>query len=397
MVTFFCILAGIVFLQSLVSVRNGLAWLRFVRSYRPPSQDFLPPATVIVPCCGVEQGLADNLFAYLGQDYPSYEVVFVTGGEKDSATVVVRDVISGHSRGRLFFSMLGKEEGDKVTKLRLAVAQARAESQVLVFGDSDGRPNRQWLRHLVAPLADPMTGAATGYRWYLVGGRGPGFGDRVPTLLRAVWNSFIASLLGDHEGTFCWGGSTAVRRATFEAARVEEHWRGSVSDDYQLTNALRKAGLRIVFVPQCLVATFAPCGWRELFSWTTRQIIITRVYAPRLWALGLLANSVYTVTLMLGLALGFLGVPAALLLPPALLPGMVKGWVRALGAESMLPEHAVEFTRLRPAYALLAAVVPLLMFYNFVAAGLTRSIEWRGVHYELLGPNRTRVLTDESS
>jgi len=35
--------------------------------------------------------------------------------------------------------------------------------------------------------------------------------------LRAVWNAAIASALGaDEQKNFCWGGSTAIRRSTFE-------------------------------------------------------------------------------------------------------------------------------------------------------------------------------------
>lgn len=385
----FLVLAGITLLQSLVSLWRGLAWLRFVRKYRSPSESFLPPVTVIVPCCGLEPGLAGNLAAYLQQDYPDYEALFVTGGDKDAAAGVVEACVKSQAHARAISSGPSSGEGDKIAKLRRAVAEARAESRVLAFADSDGRPGRQWLRSLVAPLADPSAGAATGYRWYVAGGG-------LATLIRSVWDSFILSLLGNHNDNFCWGGSMAVRRETFRSAQVEECWRGSVSDDYQLTRALRRLKLRIVFVPMCLVENSTPCGWRELFTWTTRQIVITRVYAPRLWAIGLGSHGVYGVTLIGGLILAFFWPPAAVLLVVALLPGIVKGAVRATGAAAMLPGHAAGLSRLRPVYALLAAVIPLLMLYNFLAAAFIRSIEWRGVRYELLGPNQTRVLVQRA-
>lgn len=389
MITAFWILAGITFLQSLISLRNGVAWLKYVRGYRPAGEDFLPPVTLIIPCRGSESGLAANLAAYREQDYPDYEVIFVTGGPGDTATAAAEAAVATSRRARLIFAPAANSEGDKVAKLRWAVSQARETSRVLAFADSDGRPCRRWLRHLVAPLADPAVGATTGYRWYLSG-------QGMASVVRSVWNSFIASLLGDHAGNFCWGGSTAVRREAFSAARVEEFWKGSVSDDSQLTNALKRAGLRIVFVPRCLVPSSQGCGWGELFAWTTRQIIITRVYAPRLWVLGLVSHGVYSFTLGLGLALTTVWPPAAMVLALALLPGALKGLLRVLGAESMLPAHAGELARLRPVYALLAALIPLLMLYNFVVAGFTRRIEWRGVWYELAGTNRTKVLRAES-
>ena len=43
----------------------------------------------------------------------------------------------------------------------------RSGDEVLVFVDSDARPEKSWLKKLVAPLADETLGASTGYRWFL--------------------------------------------------------------------------------------------------------------------------------------------------------------------------------------------------------------------------------------
>ncbi len=394
MITAFCALALVTFLQNLASLLYGLTWLRYIRGYRAGANRYVPPVTVIVPCRGAEPDLGANLAAYLEQDYPDYEVLFVTGGAQDPATHVVEMAIAGpdprlpdqapRAGARLILASPPSDEGDKIAKLRCAVGQVRKESAVLAFGDSDGRPGREWLRNLVAPLEDPGAGAATGYRWYV-----PASG--AASLLRSVWNSFIASYFGNHKHNFCWGGSMAVRRETFVAARVEEYWRGSVSDDYQLTRALRQAHLRVVFVPGCLVASRGECNWRELFSWTTRQIVITRVYAPELWVGGLVANSLHSATLALGLVLAVRWPPAAALLALILVPAALKGFLRLRGAEAMLPDSTTELARRRWAYPCLAPLIPLLMLYNFLAAGFTRTIEWRGVRYELRGRNQTRV------
>jgi cellulose synthase/poly-beta-1,6-N-acetylglucosamine synthase-like glycosyltransferase len=366
----FAVLAGWTLLQSLASLRNGWAWLRFVRSWRPEVDVTLPPVTLFLPVRGAEPEWRDNLRAYLEQDYPDYEVIVIADSPQNAGKAKV--MVARPSIG----------EGDKVARLRQAIPAARAESTVFAFADSDGRPGRQWLRHLVAPLADPAVGAATGYRWYVAGGGA--------ALVRSVWNSFILSLLGDHDQNFCWGGSVAVRRETFKRAGVEDYWKGSVSDDYQLTAAIRRAGLGIVFVPGCLVETHGECGWRELLAWTTRQIIITRVYAPRLWAIGLVSNGITAAAMVLGLLLAS---PLSLtMVGLAVLPGIVKGWLRAEGAAVMLPEHAAALRRRRWLYAALAAPMPLLNFANFVLAGFRRRIEWRGIRYQLRGPNDIRVL-----
>ena len=82
-----------------------------------------------------------------------------------------------------------------------------------------------WLRSLVATLQQPGVGAATGYRWHLP--RGGGFW---PTVLGA-WNSVIAGGFGNGDMRFCWGGATAIRRQTFEEAKVRDYWHGAVSDE----------------------------------------------------------------------------------------------------------------------------------------------------------------------
>ncbi len=389
----------LVLAQSLLSLWSARRWLAFVRrdvgatpndAASPRSSqeahDFTPPLSLIVPCRGHEPGLEQNLAAYRHQDYPDYELIFVTADPEDRACAVA-GAIAG---ARLLYAAPRPDEGEKVTKLRAAAQAARASSRVLVFADSDGRPGPGWLRELVRPLARPEqeVGAATGYRWFLParsGFRG------LPSVIRAVWNSFIASLLGDHRAVFCWGGSTAVRRETFARLQVEQYWRGSVSDDYRLTTALREAGLSIRFVPTCLVPNRSDCGWGELFSWTTRQIIITRVYAPRLWALGLSANALYCAGA--GMLLWAMPAPWSTALLAAIgLVGMFTGAARAAGACAAMPACRDEVRRLRWAFVLLAPLVPLLMLYNFVLAGLTRTITWRGTSYRLEGPQETAVI-----
>lgn len=389
----------LVLAQSLLSLWSARRWLAFVRRYTgatpndagsPRSSqephDFTPPLSLIVPCRGYEPGLEQNLAAYRHQDYPDYELIFVTAGPEDPACAMA-GAIAG---ARLLYAAPRPDEGEKVTKLRAAAQAVRESSRVLVFADSDGRPGPGWLRELVRPLARPEqeVGAATGYRWFLParsGSRG------LPAVSRAVWNSFIASLLGDHSAVFCWGGSMAVRRETFARLQVEQCWRGSVSDDYRLTAALRAAGLSIRFVPTCLVPNRSDCGWGELFSWTTRQIIITRVYAPRLWALGLSANALYGAGA--GMLLWAMAAPWSTALLAAIgLVGMFTGAARAAGACAAMPAYRDEVRRLRWAFILLAPLVPLLMLYNFVLAGLTRTMTWRGTSYRMGGPQKTVVL-----
>ncbi len=67
----------------------------------------------------------------------------------------------------------------------------------------------------------------------------------------------------DTTKNFCWGGSTAIRRSTFERLQVAEHWRGTVSDDFTITRVLKEAKLPIHFTPNCLVPSVGDCDLRR--------------------------------------------------------------------------------------------------------------------------------------
>ncbi|HEX8117711.1 MAG TPA: glycosyltransferase family 2 protein, partial [Pyrinomonadaceae bacterium] len=282
---FFYILAALVVVQSVLSLRGGVRYLNFFgRELEAPRALYMPFATVFVPCRGVDQGLSLNLLALFRQHYPAYELVFVSDDADDPALEIARQLsreLEGETVARARFVVAGPAKGcgQKVHNLLAALREVDESSEVFVYVDTDARPRADWLRALVAPLTGDGSGAATGYRWFL-----PARGG-LASQVRSVWNASIASALGPNlKSNFCWGGSTAVRAETFERLRMSERWRGTVSDDYALTRALQEARLPIRFVPACLNASVEDCTFRGLFEFTTRQLKITRVYAPKLWA-----------------------------------------------------------------------------------------------------------------
>jgi len=375
----FWVLAIPALLAGLASVRTGR---RQLAATVPPLPDWTPPVTLIVPVKGHDHGLTENLRSLAAQDYPDYELLITARDPSDpalaSAPPTARVVIASPGDGDL-------HTGEKINNLLAAIAQARPSTEVLAFADSDGRVEPTWLRSLVAPLQDPRTGASTGYRWYF-----PGRGG-LWSLLRSSWNAVIAGSFGSGRPNFLWGGAMALRRETFHTARVAEFWRGAVSDDYRLTEALRSAGLDIVFTPGATVAAPGDCSAREFLSWATRQMIITKVYAPRLWWLGLAAHVLYCGAQALGLALLVQGrlwtLPIFLL---TVLPGMYRAELRRRAARLWFPARAEWLDRHRLAYFLLSLPTTWIWLYTFLASAFTRTIEWRGAVYELRGPGATR-------
>ena len=240
MVYLFYVLIVQQLVQGAYSLWQGVLWLQMCkRRLAKATAFFTPRVALFCPVKGMEPGLAENLAALMEQDYRDYEIFFAISGVDDPAYRVLEHVAASSKRPvHIVRAGRAKDCGDKVNNLRVAVEQAGENFDIFVFADSDGRPSRRWLGRLVAPLADSRLGAVTTFRW-LIPLRG-GFWSA----LASAWNASIATYLGEHNNNFCWGGGTAIRRSRFEEARVAEAWRGSVSDDYSLTNAVRRRRLQ---------------------------------------------------------------------------------------------------------------------------------------------------------
>jgi ceramide glucosyltransferase len=402
MVVFYFFAAMVVWL-GILSLRGGFSFAAYVRrEMARPLADFTPFASVIVPCRGLENGLKENLSALFQQDYPKSEFVFVTDRSDDPALQVVDEITRTENPStrvsmRVVVAGEAADCGQKVHNLRAAVSQVDPQSEVLVFVDSDARPQPNWLRSLVAPLVNDELGAATGYRWFVPAS------NRVASQLRSVWNASIASALGEDETkNFCWGGSTAIRRTTFEGLHVSERWRGTVSDDFTLTRVLQEAGLPIHFVPACLVASFGDCAFPELIEFTNRQLKITRVYAAHLWKPLLLGSFLFCAVFFGGMALVveravrgldyFLPLTAVLAI---YLLGAAKAYVRFRAVAAALAHRQPQPAGSLPAHLVLWPFASALYLYNAVIAACSRTITWRGITYELKSATEAVIIARE--
>jgi cellulose synthase/poly-beta-1,6-N-acetylglucosamine synthase-like glycosyltransferase len=380
----------ILLLEGLISLLLGFRHLAAVRRLMSnPSPDFAPKVSVIAPCKGLDRRIEENLGALFDQDYPDYEIIFAVASADDPARKVIERAISENRLrpARLVIAGASRGRSEKVNNLLAALDHVSPDSEAFVFVDSDVRVWSGWLRALVAPLADPRVGAATGYRWHL-----PEHGGFFSAMLSA-WNGSVATTLGDDRRNFAWGGSTAILRRTFDCARIRDRWRGAASDDYALTQAVRSAGLSIRFVPSCLLVSRQDASLAELLEFTTRQVIITRIYHPKLWRLGMIWHSLFSAVFFGGLAcLPWLSGLALTLLAAIYLLGSAKGALRLDAARRMIPKARDEIARTWWAFCLLWPIVSLIFAYNFLRSITTRRIIWRGVAYELRSPSETEVI-----
>lgn len=395
--TILLVVAAWAVLASLSTLGESVVlWRRVRRAGSQLPGPFAPPVAVFVPCKGLDPDLPQALGHLLAQDYPAYEVVFTFEAADDPAVALVRQALaaaprnSGRTRAELVFAGPADGCGQKVHNLRAALRQASPHVEAFAFMDSDMKPRAQWLRHLVAPLAEDGVGATTGYRWYF-----PVRGG-LPSMLLSTWNSAALYLMINKRLAFAWGGSMAMRRSRLEGLGVERRWSGSLSDDCGVSAAAASGGLRVRFVPQCLVESMADMTWGQLVEFVFRQYTIVRVYRTGQWVMGLVYFSLFTAAYLAGPAWA-LAQPAAsrlLLVAPAAMWGlsMGSGALRLAAGAAAFPARRAELRRTAPAQILSLPVAVVLVLAAHVRAGLSRRITWRGITYDMRGPNQLVVL-----
>ena len=398
MIYIYYLLAALLMLMSYRSLRGGIAYLRyFRRAISRPAPTYTPFVSIVAPCRGIDQGMCENLTALLEQDFPRYEVIFVTDSESDPSVGVIRDLIDGQkfrASAKLVIAPKAVDSSQKVENIREGVLNADAESEAFVFADSDARHSETWLRYLVAPLQQQQTGASTGYRWFI--SDEPTFASE----LRSVWNASIASALGpDTASNFCWGGSMAIRRDVFERTGMLDRLKGTLSDDFTVTRAIKEAKLDIVFVPQAMAATVENCTFAQMLEFTNRQMKITRVYAQPLWILSFAGAGLFIAVMATSLTIAlaypdgkFPSLFSILTLVVVSSLGFCKAWLRLEAMKMVLGKYRAQLDRQYWTQTTLWVLSPAVFLLNSFIALISRRMTWRGIRYELKSHTKTVII-----
>ncbi len=181
---------------------------------------------------------------------------------------------------------------------------------------------------------------------------------------------------------------------------MREKWRGTLSDDFAVTRAMKAASLPIVFVPQALIASVEDCDFRELLEFTTRQMKITRVYAPHLWKASFIGSLLFTLVFFSNILLLFFSsgwrfwlTLVIFILLAAL--GTAKAWLRLNAVKLVLKNYKKELQKSFLPQNIFWALTPPIFFYNCLRAFLSNEICWRGIRYKLKSADETVVIEND--
>jgi ceramide glucosyltransferase len=235
----------------------------------PPAAAPWPPVSLLKPVYGLGRDLADNLRSACRQDYPDYQVVLSAQREDEPALPLMVELQRelGPERVTVVVDGSGKVPNGKVRNLLVGLAGARHD--LLVVSDSDVRLRPDYLKTIVAPLADPAVGCATTFykaagarRWYELLEQIYFNADWVPNLV-------FAHVTGATR--FVLGASNAVRHSTLDEIGGLADLGYYLLEDFEMGRRIRARGQRVAVVPyfvEMLVDLPGPAAWwRHQLYW----------------------------------------------------------------------------------------------------------------------------------
>src|SRR5437879_9002340 len=197
---------GVICLLCVVRYRSQKA-----RSSPTPGREW-PPVTILKPVHGLEKDLDKNLRSACLQDYPTYQVVFAVQDEKDPAIPLLKNLELEFGPQRVSVAIEHRQVGTNGKINNLIGGLMHARHEILVISDSDVYLRPDYLKAIVAPLADPDVGFVC---TYFMATAAESWFEKME-LLTMNAGFFPDTVFAHVTGTakFCIGSSVALRRST---------------------------------------------------------------------------------------------------------------------------------------------------------------------------------------
>jgi ceramide glucosyltransferase len=218
--------------------------------------------SVLKPLRGIDPNTYEAFVSQVQQRYPHYEVLFGAQDENDAAAVAVRRLQQEFPQApaRLILGTRPAANGKVGVLMNLA---EHAQGAVWVINDSDIKVTPEYLREVVAPLADAGIGVVTcPYRAYA-------------HTKAAAWESLgiatdfmpstlVAQLLSVRE--FGFGSTLAFRAADLERAGGFAALADYLADDYQLAKRLTSLGKRALLSTYTVETSLGDATWSGIWQ-----------------------------------------------------------------------------------------------------------------------------------
>jgi ceramide glucosyltransferase len=358
-------------------------WLvrAFFRSRPAVQPDFTPPVSILKPVKGLDAEAYRNFVSFCQQDYPEFELLFGVIDPTDPVIPVIKQLQREFPRLsiRLIIAPVSGTNR-KAGLLHRLTAEARHE--MLVAGDSDMRVTPDYLKRVIAPLADEHIGLVTcPYR-----GQMPlNLSARLEMLYMGV--TFLPSVLVARklQGMgFAMGATVALRRKNLERLGGFAVVADCLADDYQLGMRIFDLGLEVYLSDYIVASVLGRTTFRDQWNREVRWARCIRISRPREYP-GLLLTFSTPLAVFFALTTGFESMAQGLLIISLLLRWLA-GW------------FITGYTQDRPTRRLLLwlPVRDLLSSLVWCAGAVGKRIVWRGEEFILQPDGRLKPAAADS-
>jgi ceramide glucosyltransferase len=361
-------IAAIPFIYYALAVFSSLRFFVQGKTASKERRSFEPPISNLKPVRGLDPDAYENYASFCRQDYPEYEIIFCVGDDTDPVLPVLQRLQRDFPQTniRIVIGSGRVATNDKVAKLARLTQEASYEH--LVISDSDVRVAPDYLRKVIAPMADPKVGGAT---CLYVPTEETSWVQRlqdVGMLSDFYPGIFVARQLDGVK--FALGPTIVTTRSRLRAFGGYEAIENRPADDLLVGRLIAEQGCEVVLLPYAISTVPDYQSLKELFYKRLRWITVMRHMRP--WGhLGLIftlglpwALIALAVLPTPGIALGYLG---GYLLVRSLLPVLVGSFgLKQRGVWSKLV--------LVPLWDAMATLIWLISFTR-------RTIRWRGQDY----------------
>jgi len=270
--------ASIPFIYYLLVLYSGWRFFRHAAKRSAPDPGFTPPVSNLKPVRGLDPDAYENFATFCRQDYPDYELVFCVDAGDDAVLGVIERLIHDfpERRIRVLRGSGRSAPNDKVAKLARLVSEAQHE--VLVVSDSDVRVRSDYLRTVVAPLADPGVGAVT---CFYVPADEKTFAENLQSM--GMFSDFYASLVvaWQLDGVkFALGPTIATTRSRLAEFGGYEALENRPADDLLVGRLIAEQGHEVVLLPYPVTAVADFRSMRDLIQKRLRWIVVMRQMRP---------------------------------------------------------------------------------------------------------------------
>jgi ceramide glucosyltransferase len=203
-------------------------------------------ASVIIPIRERTKTTYRNLESVCRQQYPKYEVIFVSESVHHPAYKVVKNLEKRYPNIKIILSQRHNPKKNIAKCHNLIKGEKYAKGEILLFGDSDVNYPEDWILKMTAPLGETVDGKkidATTSPFFIE--PESSFGKFLANSISSV--TFTTSLTKEEFKfpSYASGASIAIKKDLFQELGIEKIWENSYNDDLVFAKTVLDSGHHI--------------------------------------------------------------------------------------------------------------------------------------------------------